>query len=41
MRKIFEQDLDFRDIITVLNKYKIKIHRTDLEGTIKYCSYFN
>ena len=30
-----------KEVLTVLNKYKIKIHRTDLEGTIKYCSYFN
>ena len=30
-----------KEVLSVLNKYKIKIHRTDLEGTIKYCSYFN
>ena len=30
-----------KEVISVLNKYKIKIRRTDLEGTIKYCSYFN
>ena len=30
-----------KEVLTLLNKYKIKIRRTDLEGTIKYCSYFN
>ena len=30
-----------KEVLSVLNKYKIKIRRTDLEGTIKYCSYFN
>ena len=30
-----------KEVISVLNKYKIKVRRTDLEGTIKYCSYFN
>ena len=30
-----------KEVVTVLNKYHIPIRRTDLEGTIKYCSYFN
>ena len=30
-----------KEVLTLLNKYKIKIRRTDLEGTIKYCTYFN
>lgn len=30
-----------KEVINVLNKYKIKIRRTDLEGTIKYSTMFN
>ena len=30
-----------KEVINVLNKYHIKIKRTDLEGTIKYQSIFN
>ncbi|MBP5574193.1 MAG: MBL fold metallo-hydrolase, partial [Bacilli bacterium] len=29
-----------KEVIAVLNKYKIKIRRTDIEGTIKYKSIF-
>ena len=30
-----------KEVVTILNKYHIPIRRTDLEGTINYCSYFN
>ena len=30
-----------KEVITILNKYHIKIRRTDIEGTIKYQSIFN
>lgn len=30
-----------KEVVNVLNKYHIPIRRTDLEGTIQYCSYFN
>ena len=30
-----------KEVVDVLNKYHIKIRRTDIEGTIKYSSYFN
>ena len=30
-----------KEIVNVLNKYHIPMRRTDLEGTIKYSSYFN
>ena len=29
-----------KEVVTLLNKYKIKIHRTDLEGTIVYKQFF-
>ena len=30
-----------KEVVNVLNKYHIPMRRTDLEGTIKYSSYFN
>ena len=30
-----------KEVISLLNKYHIPYRRTDLEGTIKYCTYFN
>ena len=30
-----------KEVVDVLNKYRITIRRTDLEGTIKYSSIFN
>ena len=30
-----------KEVVNVLNKYHIPIRRTDLEGTITYCTYFN
>ena len=30
-----------KEVVSLLNKYKIKIHRTDLEGTIVYKQLFN
>ena len=30
-----------KEVVNVLNKYHIPMRRTDLEGTITYCTYFN
>ena len=30
-----------KEVLSILKKYQIKIRRTDIEGTIKYCSIFN